>query len=389
MKILAYRLPELTKMVEKFNKKADKWSLPRVEFSVVETGFEERKVITGQDDEGRATESKFHVEYAIVEIEGETPRLNGWAIHSKVQPSEVKGQNFVFTTKDFSPLEMLRTKPLFCDHCQTKRLKKNSYWIVHEDGRSMMVGATCLKDFLPSVDVDSLISYMNQIAIIEESDWEEEMPPRGEWVYPVKWAVQEAYLSIKKWGYISKKMNDEDPTKQPTAWDIDPAKAKRAEMYKDVDLVAVENELANFIPHMMAKSDAGNDFLYNVKLALQQECIKIKMYGYIAAAVNMWIRDLDAARESQASKPSQYQGTVGASMTFKGLTITSVMPISGYYGTSYLYMFMDAEGNKFKWFANSELPNKAGEVVTVRAKVKGHEEYKGSKQTVLTRGKVL
>lgn len=390
MKILAYRMPELVKMVEKFNKKATKWNLPLVELNEIERGFEERKIVTDTDQEGRAVESKITVEYVSIELEGETPRLSGWAIHSKIQPSAIAGQNFVFTTKDFFSYDALRTKPLFCEHCQTKRLKKNAYWIVHEDGRQMMVGATCLQDFLPAVNVDALIGYMNQISAIEDSDeWDDLSDmPRGEYLYRTYDAIEEAYLSIKKWGYTSKRMEEEDPTRQPTAYDIDAAPKKKAELYKDVDIVEVKNELTAFIPHMMAKSDAGNDFLYNVKLALQLEYIRPKMFSYIAAAVNTWIRDNAAAREASA-KPSAYVGTKGVTMTFTDLTVTSVTACPGFYGTSYLYIFMDKDGNKYKWFASSEQNVKPGDNIKLRAKIKDHEEFRGSKQTVLTRGSVL
>lgn len=390
MKILAFRMPQLEKMIEKFNKKAIRWNLPPIELTEVERGLEKRNIIVGQDDMGRAIEQKITVEYVEIELFGDTPRLDGWAIHSKIQPSDIAGQNFVFTTKDFFPLDMLRTKALYCDHCNSKRLKKNGYWIVHEDGRQMMVGATCLKDFLPAVSVDSLIGYMNSLGDINESDdWDSiEGIPSSYWLYSTDEAIEDAYASILKHGYTSKKMAEEDPMRNPTAWDINPSKKVKEEMYEGLDMEVIRKELEGFKPHIMAKSNEGNDFIYNVQLALKSEFIKPKMYAYIAAAVNIWMRDI-AAESENTRKPSHYVGVVGTTVTLSDLTVLSVLPIEGNFGTTYLYMFVDSDGNKIKWFASRHLEKRPGEKVTVRAKIKAHEEYKGSKQTVITRGSVL
>lgn len=391
MKILAFRMPELTKMVEKFNAKARKWNLPPVTLLELGRGYEEREVIVGQDEDGRPMVSKFTVEYVLIDLEGETPRLSGWAIHSKIEPSEIAGQNFVFTTQHFAPLEMLRTKSLYCDHCQSRRLKKTGYWIQNEDGRQMMVGATCLKDFLPAVNVESLIGYMNQLSDIQQSDdWDDLSGISSDWkLYRTEEAIEDAYLSIRKYGYTSKKMADADPMKNPTAWDINPSDKVKKAMRKGLDMEVIHKELEGFKSHIMSKSENGNDFIYNVKLVLQSEFIRPKMHAYIAAAVNMWMRDKAAEAEKQGAKPSRHVGVVGANMTLADLTVMSVLPIEGNYGTTYLYMFRDEDGNKIKWFSSRHLEKQPGEKVAVRAKIKAHEEYRGEKQTSITRGSII
>lgn len=391
MKILAFRMPELQKMIERFNKKATKWSLPLVTLEEIERGVEERDIVVDQDDLGRPIYNTIKVEYVKINLQGETPRLAGWSIHSKVQPSEVAGQNFVFTTMHHAPLEMLRTKTLYCDHCQTRRLKKNAYWIEHEDGRQMMVGATCLKDFLPAVDVDSLIGYMNQLAALQDSDeWDSIYGcPQDYWLYSTEEATMDAYLSIKKYGYTSKAKAEEDYTRTATAHNINPSRKIKAELYQDADIQALRLELEGFKDHVMSKSAAGNDFIYNVQLTLQGEFIRPKLYGYLAAAVNMWIRDMDDARVKQAQKPSEWVGKVGEMRDFRDLTVTRVSASEGRFGTTYIYGFLDTEGNQLTWFASRHIEKQPGEKVSLRAKIKEHDEFRGTKQTVITRGSVI
>lgn len=65
--------------------------------------------------------------------------------------------------------------------------------------------------------------------------------------------------------------------------------------------------------------------------------------------------------------------------------------------SSYLHAFVDADGNRVKWFASSKslaMPDGSfaalveGQTVTLKATVKKHDEYKGIRETVLTRGDV-
>jgi hypothetical protein len=75
------------------------------------------------------------------------------------------------------------------------------------------------------------------------------------------------------------------------------------------------------------------------------------------------------------------------------LTVRYVQAIeSEQWGTSYLYKLTDAAGNGFKWFASREQWNDAegrewqvGDTYTVKASVKAHDEYKGRKETSLSR----
>jgi hypothetical protein len=66
--------------------------------------------------------------------------------------------------------------------------------------------------------------------------------------------------------------------------------------------------------------------------------------------------------------------------------------VENQWGTSYLHIFTDELGNNFKWFSSAgKLRNQAGNpvdldaVVMVKATVKGHDTYNGTKQTSLSR----
>lgn len=388
MKILAYRLPEFEAKIAKFNKKAVRWELPEIKYQVTERFLDTRRVQDGEDQFGNPTLKTIQVEAVRVEIQGEVPRLGGWAIHSKIQPSDVKGQNFVFTTANHAPIPSLRTCPMFCDHCQTKRLKKTAYFIRHEDGRQMMVGATCLKDFLPSINVEDLISYMNNLGSINDDDgWDMDVP-RMAWVYHLDDAILDAYVSIKKYGFVSKAKAEERCCGLPTSYDIDPSRKRREELYKDVDVAAAKKELEGFKAHMLAKDSTGNDFIHNVQLCLQSEVIRPRLYGYLAAAVNVWMRDGDEKRLAAAGKAGDWVGVIGERLNLKGLKIVRRHASEGTWGTTYIFGLVDEAGNHYTWFATRNI-GEPGKVLNLRGTVKDHNEFKGIKQTVITRCSVF
>lgn len=99
----------------------------------------------------------------------------------------------------------------------------------------------------------------------------------------------------------------------------------------------------------------------------------------------LWTETTRAAEEST----SEWQGDIGSRLTLT-LHIDRVFQHTfyrnmGYYGSevSYMYLMSDAAGNQYKWSTSKEYEEDS--TVTFKATVKEHSEYKGIKQTVLTR----
>lgn len=83
-------------------------------------------------------------------------------------------------------------------------------------------------------------------------------------------------------------------------------------------------------------------------------------------------------------------GTVGERVEFAGLTILGIFEDEGAYGMTYAHKFKDAEGNIFHWKSSAGRIAEKGEIVTVKATVKGHHVSKaGVKSTILTRCKLV
>lgn len=125
---------------------------------------------------------------------------------------------------------------------------------------------------------------------------------------------------------------------------------------------------------------------------LERNCITLALSGYtkrnhIGMLAYMPVghrRKIERqAQQEAAGSRSEYVGTVGQRITLKAATVALLSSWDGYYGTTWLYKFVDESGNVFVWFASRPCTAEAGAVI--KATVKGHNEREGVKQTVVTR----
>lgn len=98
------------------------------------------------------------------------------------------------------------------------------------------------------------------------------------------------------------------------------------------------------------------------------------------------------AEEAARKAVSQYVGTVGEKIETEATLVAAInyeAPKFNGFGTEWrtVYKFRDAGGNLLVWHTKAAREIAEGDAVTLTGTVKKHEEYKGEKQTVLTRCK--
>lgn len=71
------------------------------------------------------------------------------------------------------------------------------------------------------------------------------------------------------------------------------------------------------------------------------------------------------------------------------LMYTGSVSFDGLYGTTYIHKFIDYNHNIFIWKTGGYVDADSGDVVTIKGVIKEHNEYRGEKQTILTRCKIL
>lgn len=101
------------------------------------------------------------------------------------------------------------------------------------------------------------------------------------------------------------------------------------------------------------------------------------------------IKEMKDARAPKTA--SEYVGAIGDKLTTTA-TLASVHTYEThftYYGeTNYIYKFVDEKGNSIVWKTSTFQEIEEGKAYEITGKIKEHNEYKGDKQTVLTRCKI-
>lgn len=105
-------------------------------------------------------------------------------------------------------------------------------------------------------------------------------------------------------------------------------------------------------------------------------------------------REEREAAEKARKAVSQYVGSVGDKVQVECTLLYSAsyeVPSFRGFGTTtmYCHAFRDGDGNKLVWKTGTPIGVDKDAAVTIRGTVKGHDEYDGERQTVLTRCKVV
>lgn len=100
-------------------------------------------------------------------------------------------------------------------------------------------------------------------------------------------------------------------------------------------------------------------------------------------------RTLDAIKKREAEDAaSEWVGDIKERREFE-IKVLFIIEREGYYGPVDIIKMRDASGNMLTWFATSSHGLRKGDTALIKGTVKKHDEYKGVKQTVLTRCTVL
>ena len=125
---------------------------------------------------------------------------------------------------------------------------------------------------------------------------------------------------------------------------------------------------------------------------LEHNCITLARLGYAKLShigmlaympVGHRRRIERQAQQKAAVARSEYVGEVGQRITLKAATVALLSSWDGYYGTTWLYKFVDESGNVFIW--RSSRPFTAEDGATIRATVVDHNERDSVKQTIVNR----
>lgn len=305
------------------------------------------------------------------------------------------------------PVEDWREAAPTCDHCRTKRRRNDTFVLRHVDsGEVVRVGRNCLADFLRA-DPTQLVRYSEACRIFgdpDEVDGEGFGFGCGRWLPDTETFLACAVASIERHGFV--KSGEDHPTRFDAAFLAGPEprdSAFREAWIAGQPTVAQREKAARILEWLqVACANEPSDYLSNLHVVSQLPAVSERHEGLLASAPVAWARakeiDLRQPKAKEQLPPSEWLGAEKERVEFEGVLLRVVM-IEGYWGRKALHVFRTDDGSDVAWFCQGHLPRRSdsdhweaeldvGDRVRVKGTIKKLGEYKGRKQTTLTRCKV-
>lgn len=296
-----------------------------------------------------------------------------------------------------------------CDHCHTRRGRLISYVVKHKtDGRVLQLGRNCFQDYIGK---DTLAALEFQSVIVssfcdDEGFWP--MERGGMRQIPIVNVVEciaAAEAMFRKDGWMN---NQRDPlsgeilvegTHRIAARRVqnaaDDSHLEEPTIHRNLwskwiaeNVTAGDREFAQMVIDRMQQETVEGEFGTTLQNVADYQWIPARKAS-LACYMGQFLRQIDRkAREAAMNATRVYVGTVGVREVFENLTCVRCSNVDTDFGVLYINAFNDANGNVLVWKTGS-MDFKEGETVTLQATVKDHTDYKGTKQTILSRCKVL
>ena len=119
-----------------------------------------------------------------------------------------------------------------------------------------------------------------------------------------------------------------------------------------------------------------------------EDCFGFSAWGegrYLLTAKEYIENLLNEAKEPSAS---EFIGEVGERLKKIPVTLVSKYTYEGRYGMSQVVKFQDENQNLLTWFTAVHIPFENGDSCLLTATIKGYNEYKDEKSTIITRAKL-
>lgn len=378
-------IPALQKRIKRYIRQAEKNGAPTPNFEVIGEPYEEVRKVNGVT----------HVfTYRFVVAGGDPPTLSGWTFVATLDHSL---DQTVIRTAPGQEIDLsdYRDADPICDHCNKIRSRKDTYIVKHEDGTIKQVGRTCLQDFISTLTPARVVSYFDFIRELREGSFEK---GSGERAFGAHEYLTHAACSIRTHGWVSSSQSydyGDLPTKNAALDNL----LNQREQKKDrqghplwIDPTEEDERLAEAALVTARQIDPQTDFDHNLKTVASANYWTHRHLGIAAYIVQHHKREVEKEvkkriqEERVNASNNEHFGEIKDRIEL-ALTVTAIHEIANRFsyegGVTYITAFEDSEGRKFKWFGSYSL--EIGSSYEGRWTIKGHDEFKGIKETVLTR----
>lgn len=387
------KIEKLTKEIARLNRRAAKLNAEPIALVLGEIYAQ------GYDAHHEAVAAGEAAEYFVtmrsVELAGVAPVLAGWAFVGVIEamPLEAGGvEGMLHAVPGQTLPRELAARWGQCDHCQKMRPRNDVYVVRNDAGECKVVGSSCLKDFVGGNDPHAAAGlceiWVRAGRLCEEAESCEGGPHQGDGIGTMR-VLEMAACVIRKEGFLSKARaaeRDLCPTARTVETRLNITRLARdyAEWVERYQTTA-EDEMLAVAAREWAEAQLGseNDYLHNCAMAARGVAVGRRTMGLAVSLIAAYQRTLEAAEPAEGA----HVGAVGERLTMP-LKFVASRPTFGTYGLTTVCTYLTPHGSKLVWYASGE-PDAAltaeGDAVEMTFTVKKHGDYRGEKQTIVTR----
>lgn len=299
--------------------------------------------------------------------------------------------------------EAWRTAKPTCDHCKTKRTRKDTFIIRCPDGSIKRIGRNCLADFLmtePSQLIAAAV-FEDSLRMLETAD-EEEWGSFGGgfgWALATEHYLACAVASIEQRGFF--KSGSEEMTTRadasflagPMPTGADHLSAQMRADWKANQPTPEHHARAVELVLWLEANEDKSDYIYNLKVALSLPVIRRETEGLVASAPQAYNRHLGQIAERKARETevdAGYMGEIKERLVFSAVVLNvRVVQVEGPWGGGRLTTLRTPQGHEIVTWSSVCSEHDMGKTIRIKGTVTKHSMYKGKHQTTVNRAVVL
>ena len=401
MEYLIYEgnMERLQKKIKRIENKCKKYGNTEFKFEIKGEQYKEHKV------DGEC----FNNKYYIVEVEG-IAKVNDWVFVATIQHKDNGNIIRQFKT-DIEIPEIYRSTDSICEHCNIRRLRKDTYLIFNEITKEFkQVGKSCLNDFTNGLSAENIAQYISWFDEVIEGQEVGGLNSRK--YYSVKEIILNAIETIKHYGFISKAMamesNDrfiQTTTERVMEFMFPSHYMNRKEILQEMEKInynaeSEENKAElNKMLKWLYETDNSSQYIYNLKTTVADGYCEFRDFGLLVSLPSAYfkafereqdrlLREQKRAEKQQLNKNKQHIGIVGERLDIDISSVECVTSFPTDYGLMMIYRFETVSGCVLIWKTSKYIEH-IDKVKKIKATIKAHNEYKEEKQTEISRVKII
>lgn len=343
--------------------------------------------------------------FILVEASG-VAVINDWRFVAVI---EHKDSGNVIRQYDFTlevPSKYRTTKPI-CEHCGTLRNRKDTYLVYNDTTNTWkQVGKSCLRDFTNGLDAEQAVKFMSYTDLLEEYN-----NSCGGCYQRTYYQASDLLLygveCVKHFGYVKAGNYDAYPTARHAfnlysyiELEKVPPFTKPSDIEEEINRVNFEavtednrREVNNMVNWVLEEDSSNNTYIHNLQVLVNSKYVSSRDINLLVSLVAAYHRHLDEVEKIkgkeaklEAEVQSKHVGNIKDRITVDVASSQLVSSWDTQFGWSGMYKFIDTEGNVFIWITSCCID--VEKKMKLTGTVKEHSEFRGVKQTVLTRCKI-